>query len=367
MLKLFFVPPEIQIRWMHEVYLMILCGFCGTLLLLLYRSTKEKGILFLALAVLCWFLSGLSTFTALLHSDEHWIKMSTSVCSTANSIFLLLMLSHLDPDDLPPRIQALISKDARQFVRWVGLFILMLYGLFFSVRFWQGFYFADMVFSGITLVLLFFALGYIFKNRVSMIVAVVSWFALATTLIAHIFRALPQNARDFLQIDEAEFLVWGSTLMFAYKPLLIVTFFALIISWLWKRSKTAGNPFEGAAEKMLRNTSNQIVVLQEQWAPSQHADETPGAAVHSATSMLEYKRKTQYPRLDEMDWLIVERIAMGDKVPAITKRLGVKEGFVPSRIEKIAGAFRSGSSAQIDIMRLALLNGVLTIEQLKEY
>ncbi len=360
---------DAQIGWMHEVYLMIICGFCGALLLFLYGSTREKGILFLSLAVLCWFLSGLFNYVAILQQHGEWINIATSVCSTANSVFLLLMLSHLDPGDLPPRVQVLIAKGARQFVLWVGIFIAMLYILFFSVQFWQGFYFADMVFSGVTLALLFVSLGYIFKNRVSLVVACMSWIALAVTLIAHIFRALPQNARLFLKIDELEFLVWGATLMFSYKPLLIVTFFALIVSWLWKRLKTAAALHKQEKNDLQAAHLNEIALLRQQSAaeketlrrqyevPAQKLTDLPG---------VEYNRKMKFPRLDETDWTIVERIAKGEKVPAITKFLGVKDGFVPPRIEKIAGVFSSSSSAQIDILRLALLNGVLSIEQLRE-
>lgn len=354
---------------MHEVYLMIICGFCGALLFFLYRSTREKGILFLSLAVSCWFLSGLSNYLAIMQQQQEWMKMSTSVCSTANSVFLLLMLSFLDPHDLPTRIQVLIARGARQFVLWVGIFIAMLYFLFFSVQFWQGFYFADMVFSGVTLALLFISLGYIFKNRVSLVVACVSWIALAFTLIAHIFRALPQNAQRFLKIDELEFLVWGATLMFSYKPLLIVTFFALIVSWLWKRLKTARALQEQEKNDLYTAHRNEIALLQQQWAAEKEAlrrqYEMPVQKLADLPGV-EYNRKMKYPRLDETDWMIVERIAKGEKVPAITKFLGVKDGFVPPRIEKIAGAFGSSSSAQIDILRLALLNGVLTNEQLKE-
>lgn len=360
---------DAQIGWMHEVYLVILCGFCGMLLLFLYRSTKENGILFLSLAVLCWFLSGCINYLAIMQENRDWVKVSTSVCSTANSVFLLLMLSHLDPVDLPPRIQTLIAKGARQFVLWVGIFIGMLYILFYSVQFWQGFYFADMVFSGVTLALLFISLGYIFKNRVSLIVAAVSWLALAITLIAHIFRALPQNARHFLNINELEFLVWGATLMFSYKPLLIVTFFALIVSWLWKRLKTATALLEEEKNDQKKAHLNEIALLREQWEKKMVAlrrqYEMP-VETQGNLPELERNRKMKYPRLDETDWTIVERIAKGDKVPAITRFLGVKDGFVPPRIEKIAGAFSSSSSAQIDILRLALLNGVLTVEQLKQ-
>lgn len=350
---------ETEIRWMHEVYLMILCGFCGVLLFLLYRSTKEKGILYLSLAVLCWFFSGLSAFTAIAQNSPEWVKVGTGVCSTLNSIFLLLMLSHLDPDDLPRRVHILIASGAKQFVLWVGIFIVMLYVLFFIEQFWQGFYFADMVFSGITLALLFISFWFIFKNRVSLIVAMVSWVALILTLFAHIFRALPQNAQHFLKINALEFEVWSATLMFAYKPLLIVTFFVLIVSWLWKRLNIATASQETAHAARLKQQQNlEKLGFQRKFEPH------PASAVSSPE--VDLNRKMKYPRLDETDWKIVERIAKGDKVPAITKFLEVKDGFVPPRIEKIANALNSSSGAQIDILRLSLLNGVLTINDLAE-
>lgn len=360
---------ESETRWMHEVYLMILCGFCGVLLLLLYRSTREKGILYLSLAVLCWFLSGLSAFFAIAQNNPEWVKVGTSVCSTLNSIFLLLMLSHLDPDDLPPQVHFMIASGAKQFVSWAGIFIGMLYCLFFAEQFWQGFYFADMVFSGITLALLFISFWFIFKNRVSLIVAVVSWMALVLTLFAHIFRALPQNAQNILQIDALEFEVWGATLMFSYKPLLIVTFFVLIVSWLWKRLSNTAASLETIKATLMKSHELEIARLQEQWTRERQdllqkrALEKPD---QSALTGIDQNRKMKYPRLDETDWVIVERIAKGDKVPAITKFLEVKDGFVPPRIEKIANALNSSSGAQIDILRLALLNGVLTIKDLAE-
>lgn len=335
---------------MHEVYLMILCGFCGVLLLFLYRSTREKGILYLSLAVLCWFFSGLVTFSALTLYQENWTKVGTSVFSTLNSIFLLLMLSHLDPGDLPPRVQLIIARESRQFVIWVGIFIAILYIVFLEEEFWQGFYFADLVFSSITLALLFFSFYYIFKKRVSLLVALVSWVALLVTLLAHFFRAFPQNARRLLGADEEQFAVWSTTLKFAYKPLLIVTFFALIISWLWKRYTTMAEARKKEITGMRHDREKQRALN----------------GLHSENVVDVEQNRKKYPKLDETDWIIVERIAKGDKVPAITKFLGVKDGFVPPRIEKIANALNSASGAQIDILRLALLNGVLTIDDLDE-
>lgn len=368
-LTLYSTVFETETRWMHEVYLMILCGFCSILLLLLYRSTKEKGILYLSLAVLCWFFSGLSAYVAIAQNNPEWIKVGTSVCSTLNSVFLLLMLSHLDPDDLPGRVQILIASGAKQFVLWVGIFILMLYILFFTEQFWQGFYFADMVFSGITLALLFFSFWFIFKNRVSLVVAIVSWVALILTLFAHIFRALPQNAQHFLKINELEFEVWSATLMFSYKPLLIVTFFVLIVSWLWKRLNNANAGLETEKAGMQQKHETEVARLQQQWNLEKlelQRRHEPGARNPVNLPAVDQNRKMKYPRLDETDWKIVERIAKGDKVPAITKFLEVKDGFVPPRIEKIANALNSSSGAQIDILRLALLNGVLEISDLDE-
>ncbi len=349
---------------MHEVYLMILCGFCGVFLLFLYRSTREKGILYLSLAVLCWFFSGLATFSALTLYQENWTKVGTSVFSTLNSIFLLLMLSHLDPGDLPPRVQLIIARESRQFVSWVGIFIAILYIVFLEEEFWQGFYFADLVFSSITLALLFFSFYYIFKKRVSLLVALVSWVALLVTLLAHFFRAFPQNARRLLGADEEQFAVWSETLKFAYKPLLIVTFFALIVSWLWQRVKTAATSREIEKAGLQKAHENNLLLLKSQWDRERQELLTRHTDLPSPSRVLQNRQK--FPKLDETDWTIVERIAKGDKVPAITKFLGVKDGFVPPRIEKIANALNSASGAQIDILRLALLSGVLTIDDLDE-
>lgn len=356
-------------KWMYEVWLVVMCGFCGILLLLLYRSTRENGILYLSLAVLCWFVSGISAYFAIMQHDQVWVKVGNSIFSTCNSAFLLLMISHLDPDDF---FQKLIARGARQFITWAGTFIVLLYGWFFKEKFWQGFYIADLVFSVITLGLLAVAFWYIFRKRVSVVVAMLSVLPLAVTGLAEIFRASPWSFSSF-QLTVFERAVWGQTLLFLYKPLLIVIFFALVISWLWKKLNALHEKFDAEADKIKEAHASEIASLKALWekelASVTKAHEAELDALRNPSEMSE-NRKNKYPKLDELDWKIVERIAKGDNVPSIAAALGMKKdksnGPVPSRIEKIARELRLPSSAQIHILRYALLNGVLTTGHLTD-
>lgn len=387
---------ENETRVILGSYLLIVCGFCWLLLLFLWRSSKEKGVLWLSSALLCWAFSGLVLLLSA--PDENLEKIGIPTLSTLNSICLLLMISHLDKEDLPSFVRRRISLDFLN----SGIFVVLgFYALSFLFKKWDVPMLVDFTVTLITLVLLLFSFVYLLTKRVSLPVAVLSGIALAITLVVHIFRFAGEK------INLSEFAGLETILKFSYTPLLIITFFVLIISWLWKKLKTKDAMQEEEREKMRIIHEGEIASSQAQWEKEKQAIEKRHKAESASREKawasqnqgfleehkkaiaamekeiaalrqshetafemspeIEQNRRKLYPKFDERDWKIIEYLAKGKKAPEIEALLGFEHGgSVASRIDTISNKWdcKGKGAVQFNIVRFALQKGLLTLGHL---
>ncbi len=343
---------EAHHAFVHDWWLIILAGFSSSILFMIWKNMSghhtlgwkkfwgivwaqvghekhELGILALSLAILCWLVSGL---VGLAFSGDTKVMLS-SICSTVNSCFLLLFIRHLDKDDLPDWFWEFFPS--RQTIGYITVLVVMstlaLRGLGEAE---SRLIVPDTVLSVFTLVFIGLAFYFLLSQRMgSKLVGVLAILPIVITFLAEMAN-LASNSPEISQ-KIAYLALWKQTLFFAYKPLLIISYFLLIHSWQQKRMRLT---------QLSGQSRNGITVhIADPSAPLTDAELAQNRSIY---------------RLDERDWLILEGLVQGKSVPEIARanstlfRNGTDS--VEERLKAISRAFGLDTQAQLRLVLHAL-------------
>ena len=346
----------------HTFWLILVAGFSSAILFFIWKNLagysriglstlfgiitqkvgdekNDLGILALSLAILCWFISGL--FSLLPHPFV--TLLATSVCSSLNSCFLLLFLRHLDKEDLPARFRSYFPS---RHTIWTVFILLVVVTLTIAGCVYAGIVpgfvmlLPDLAFSLYTLYFIGFSFFHLLKTRIkSLAIGILSGIPILVTLLAEVYRLLSFTYTDH---PDWNFVLAHETLLFAYKPLLIISYFVLIYSWQLKRINRN--------EQHLRADLGQ--------APARAL--RPTAEIQA--------NRAQYRLLGPKDWMILESLARGEKATAIAAAnpLEFPNGAkgVDDRIGAIAREFQLDGQSQMKIVVAALKRGLLRLEDI---
>lgn len=354
-----FQPAVAQV---HTLWLILVSGFSSSILFFIWKNLaghsnirlatlfgiitqkvgdekNDLGILALSLAILCWFISGLFS----LIPDAFTNLLATSICSSLNSCFLLLFLRHLDKEDLPAAFRGYFPS--RHTIWTVFIMVLLVTGIIAGSVYLEvmpGFamLLPDLAFSLYTLYFIGFSFFYLLEARIKSIeIAILSWVPILITLLAEIFRLISFKYTD---TPDWDFVLANQTLLFTYKPLLIISYFVLIYSWQLKRINRNENGVRKQASPNI---------------PSVNADKID---IHA--------NRGQYRLLGPRDWTILEALAKGEKATSIA--LANPSDFpngakgVDDRIGAIAREFQLSGQSQMKIVVTALKRGLLKLEDI---
>jgi hypothetical protein len=343
----------------HTLWLILVSGFASSILFFIWKNQaghssirlgallgiitqkvgdekNDLGILALSLAILCWFISGLFS----LIPNAFVQLLATSICSSLNSCFLLLFLRHLDKEDLPAAFRAYFPT--RHTIWTVFIMVVLVTGIIAGSGYLDivpGFamLLPDLAFSLYTLYFIGFSFFYLLETRLQSVeIAVLSWVPVLITLLAEVFRLV-----SFTNTPGWNFMVANQTLLFTYKPLLIISYFVLIYSWQLKRINRS--------------------------EPAGRRPPTPQVFTESDKIDLQSNR-AQYRMLGARDWLILEALAKGEKATSIA--LAYASDFpngakgVDDRIGAIAREFQLSGQSQMKIVVTALKRGLLKLEEI---
>ena len=202
---------------------------------------KDYGLLYLSLAVLVWAFSGMVEIFYARSLEAHLLENSSvdgfdktsfegmrSILSILNSAFILLALPCFK--HIPKNINGILQSEAWKWL--VGITFLlsalftafMLIGITTPVRptFINS---VDSVYGVFTLFFLGYILWASFEKRQLRVLAWLSVLCIAYTLIAQV-----------LKVFETDF--WRIFFSCTFKTMLILLFFALVMSWIKELSKT---------------------------------------------------------------------------------------------------------------------------------
>lgn len=346
----------------HTIWLILVSGFSSSILFFIWKNLaghssiglptlfgiitqkvgdekNDMGILALSLAILCWFISGLFS----LLSDQFTNLLATSICSSLNSCFLLLFLRHLDKEDLPATFRGYFPT---RHTIWTVFIMVVLVTATIAGSVSLGIMHAfamllpDLAFSLYTLYFIGFSFFYLLETRIKSIeIAVLSWVPILITLLAEIFRLISFKYTD---APDRNFVLANQTLLFTYKPLLIISYFVLIYSWQLKRINRNENKGRKPAAPILIPLDSDKIDVQ--------------------------ANRAQYRLLGARDWIILEALAKGEKATAIA--LAHPSEFpngakgVDDRIGAIAREFQLSGQSQMKIVVTALKRGLLKLEDI---
>lgn len=339
----------------HTWWLILVSGFSASILFFIWKNLAgynrirwrqlwhiiirqvgneqhDLGVLALSLAILCWFVSGLFSLV-----QAPFVQLlATSVCSSLNSGFLLLFLRHLDKEDLPPSFSAYFPT--RHTIWTVFIMVVLVTGSLAVCVHTVGLpdfamLIPDLAFSLYTLYFIGFSFFYLLETRLKSVeIAVLSWVPIVITLLAEVFQLVSSKQNG---LSDPVLKMWHETLLFSYKPLLIISYFVLIYSWQLKRINR---------KEMLPSAK-----------PGRPAPDTVSADVQAG--------REQYRLLGPKDWMILEALVRGEKTTAIAAAYpadfpnGAKG--VDDRIGAIAREFQLSGQSQIKIVVTALKRGLL--------
>ena len=339
----------------HTWWLILVSGFSASILFFIWKNLAgynrirwrqlwhiivrqvgneqhDLGVLALSLAILCWFVSGLFSLVP----DPFIELLATSVCSSLNSGFLLLFLRHLDKEDLPANFSSYFPT--RHTIWTVFIMVVLVTGTIAAGVHAVGLpnfamLIPDLAFSLYTLYFIGFSFFYLLETRIKSVeIAVLSWAPIVITLLAEVFRLA-----SFKQggLSDPVLINLYETLLFSYKPLLIISYFVLIYSWQLKRINRKEMP--------------------PQTKPGRPAPDMVSADIQAG--------RQQYRLLGPKDWMILEALVRGEKTTAIAAAYpadfpnGAKG--VDDRIGAIAREFQLSGQSQIKIVVTALKRGLL--------
>ncbi|MBC7777354.1 MAG: hypothetical protein H7246_18115 [Phycisphaerae bacterium] len=353
---------EHSIGHVHTIWLILLSGFSASILFFIWKNLagysrirlttlfgiitqkvgdekNDLGILALSLAILCWFISGIFS----LLPNPFITLLATSICSSLNSCFLLLFLRHLDKEDLPAGFRAYFPS---RHTIWTVFIILLLATLAIAGSVYAGIVpgFAillpDLAFSLYTLYFIGFSFFYLLTARMkSLALGILSAVPIIITLLAELCRLVsfqdPEN-------PNWGFILTNQTLLFTYKPLLIISYFVLIYSWQLKRINRNEPGLPLNISQATRTTTISDTNVQ--------------------------SNRAHYRNLGSKDWMILEWLARGEKATSIAAANasefpnGAKG--VDDRISAIAREFQLAGQSQMKIVVAALKRGLLKLEDI---
>lgn len=341
--------------FVHAGWLILLSGFSSSILFLIWKNfagyqrisllrlfgiirnqigdeRQDMGILALSLAIMCWLVSGIVA----LFPDNRETLLISSACSSLNSCFLLLFLLHLDKEDLPAGFRAVFPS--RQTI-WTAFFIVVGMTLTLAVCGLPEFTILtpDFVFSLYTLVFIGLSFFYLLTARIkSLVISLLSTVPILVTLFAEVSRLLYVAQKDRGGAPDEMLVLVNQALLFAYKPLLIISYFLLIYSWQLKRINRKSPEMSGAPKSL-------------------------------TTSVVEANR-AHYRMLGARDWIVLEMLARGANTTRIAEQYpqdfpnGAKG--VDDRIGAIAREFDLKGQSQIKVVIAALKRGLLQLESI---
>ena len=297
---------------------------------------SDLGILALSMAIGCWFISGLFS----LFSNELVVNLATSICSSLNSCFLLLFLRHLDKEDLPASFRDYFPS---RHTIWTLFIVLVLITLTLACLANQTAYLMllpDLIFSFYTVCIIGLSFFYLLTARTNSIgIGLLSCFPILITLLAEVYRLLSLMDKNGSGWD---LILANQTLLFTYKPLLIISYFVLIYSWQLKRIRQN------------EQVSREGISLVTQSSSLSEADVSTNRA--------------RYRLLGPKDWMILESLARGEKATVIAgaNPLEFPNGAkgVDDRIGAIAREFQLAGQSQMKIVVTALKRGLLRLEDI---
>ena len=255
--------PQPAVFYFYGYWQFILCLFSAIALFGIWwhigRKAKDNGLIWLSLAILCWSLSGFveiyyannldlgireywqegKDIKALLGPVETKVESGRSILSLFNSVLILLALPCFR--HIPKPIEPIILSPSWRFIV-VGPFLIsisvnigILLGVFSTTqtKFINSFDFVYAIL--ITLPFLGWVLWASFAKRNLKILAWLSLICIALILIAQISKL----NEDYL------FKVISSS---TFKPMLIMLFFALALSWV---KELAEHPLPGPNQMQL--------------------------------------------------------------------------------------------------------------------
>ena len=349
-----FEPADAQV---HTLWLLLVSGFSASILFFIWKNLAgfgrlrapelfriitqqvgdekhDLGVLALSMAIFCWFVSGLFSLV-----PAPFVQLlATSICSSLNSGFLLLFLRHLDKEDLPASFRSYFPT--RHTIWTVFIMVVLVTGTIAGTVYagiLPGFamLLPDLAFSLYTLYFIGFSFFYLLEKRIQSVeIAVLSWVPILITLLAEIFRLISFKYTDR---PAPEFLLANQTLLFTYKPLLIISYFVLIYSWQLKRINRSENDRSQSATRPV---------------PDAVSDDVQAG-------------RAQYRLLGPKDWMILEALAKGEKATTIAAANpadfpnGAKG--VDDRIGAIAREFQLSGQSQMKIVMTALKRGLLKL------
>lgn len=297
----------------------------------------DLGILALSLAILCWFVSGFFSLT----STDFTKLLATSICSSLNSCFLLLFLRHLDKEDLPATFRAYFPT--RHTIWTVFIMVVLVTCIIAGVVHPDASHnftvlLPDLGFSLYTLYFIGFSFFYLLENRIKSIeIAILSWVPILITLLAEVFQLVVVK---YPCTYKTNYIFAHYALLFAYKPLLIISYFVLIYSWQLKRI----NRNENGGQKQIAQVASYLM----------------------SDQMDVQANRAQYRLLGARDWMILEALARGEKATTIASANpsdfpnGAKG--VDDRIGAIAREFQLSGQSQMKIVMTALKRGLLKLD-----
>jgi hypothetical protein len=350
---------ELTITQVETFWLILVSGFSASILFFIWKNLAgygrlrlgelfriitqqigdekhDLGVLALSMAIFCWFVSGLLSLVP----GPFVSVLATSICSSLNSGFLLLFLRHLDKEDLPASFRAYFPT---RHTIWTVFIMVVLVTATIAGTVYSGnlarfaMLLPDFAFSLYTLYFIGFSFFYLLEKRLQSVeIAVLSWVPVLISLLAEIFRLISCFNTD---TPRPFFLLLNETLLFTYKPLLIISYFVLIYSWQLKRINRNENSRHATHNRPAPETMN--------------ADVQAGRA--------------QYRLLGPKDWMILEALAKGEKATTIA---AANPGDFPNgakgvddRIGAIAREFQLTGQSQMKIVMTALKRGLLAFPE----
>lgn len=208
----------------YAYWQLFFCGFAFLGLISIYwhigRHRHDQGQVWLALAVLCWSLSGAVDLCFGQDDDQTTLQLGLrSILSLCNSFFILLSLP--DFKYIPERIEPLIKSKMWIYLISVpfGLAIAQTLTTIFLKNTTQFIHEMDVYYALLTLGFLGSVLWTSFINRRLPMLAYLSIICIVITLVAQLYKMTDST------IDENLFSA-------IFKSCLIMLFFALALSWV---------------------------------------------------------------------------------------------------------------------------------------